>query len=620
MNLLALSLACDLSVIKKGTIEVLKAYVTAEEMSEGNVTIPEGSNNSRFSEEARIYPVLKEFCAWFSRNGKSVNEKDLTELLRIYRRLTPAEFSPDYSAKDLVGRIENRRAIRDMNALEREYRYKFSDNVLAIRGRDIVVEEGRYKMYMLPADDLRNFTVGYNTSCCQHFNGAGETCVWKLTTDPFASVVVIEDKVTEDILAQSFVWTDEIKDTFVFDNIEFSNDGNAVNYKDILGKYVSELPYENVHMGTGYTEFFNSWGEQITPKWEAKMPDTLGLEKKTHIIDLFRFKYQSSSTGRPYTDYHVSSGSKARIFKKESSKGSVMKIPAGFGKVSHVKTKPTIYDALLGRNNFLRFFLERSDLTIEQKIESANALKDNPTPEALDAFIRSYPAVIKEDFIKEVPEDTQRWLMTANNGSYIKYLKDIPNPIPDVQEMILDMEPSLLEERLSMGNISDEVVERCLRKNGRLLAVLPEITPRFAQAAVESNGFAIEYVPEELATDDLIRTAVNQNPDVVSIYRNLPEDIKEEAVRRDPDVIGLFDEPSDELQILAAELYPASLLGVKNPCERAVETALMGNWHLIRNYARGREELARTIISMHPEEAPNVLTEYQLTSILSQQR
>ena len=138
------------------------------------------------------------------------------------------------------------------------------------------------------------------------------------------------------------------------------------------------------------------------------MPDTLGLEKKTHIIDLFRFKYQSSSTGRPYTDYHVSSGSKARIFKKESSKGSVMKIPAGFGKVSHVKTKPTIYDALLGRNNFLRFFLERSDLTIEQKIESANALKDNPTPEALDAFIRSYPAVIKEDFIKEVPEDTQR--------------------------------------------------------------------------------------------------------------------------------------------------------------------------------------------------------------------
>ena len=110
--------------------------------------------------------------------------------------------------------------------------------------------------------------------------------------------------------------------------------------------------------------------------------------------------------------------------------------------------------------------------------------------------------------------------------------------------------------------------------------------------------------------------AVSSTPDAVSLVPYADDHIKEAAIRSDPNVIALIDEPSEELQVLAASLYPASILGVDNPCFNAIkmavqgdpENGIVGNWHLIRNFVKGNEEFALSVAREHEDEIANVLS------------
>ena len=612
INLIAMALICDFNTVKKDHLDLLKTYLSANRFKNERITVVRRDGTDSHTEEVPVYDNLKQFCDWYNKTGKTLNVKELATVLEVFRQASPRELKIDMSATDIYDLVRLRTARSDKTWYENTYDYSLDDNKVAIRGRDIEVYAGRYKMYMLKPDDLRNYIVGYETCCCQHKGNAGEACVWKYTTDPFAACVIIEDINTKDILAQSFVWTDEKKDIFVFDNIEFANDtGNTCNnYTGIIAKYVSALPYDNVHMGTGYVSgVYTSWGEKVASNRMANMPDVLGINRKAYDA---RSRGAMGWGNTPvYTDYKAS----ARVFKK---KGNVL-ISGGYGKVEikgqngnhEIPFPETQYDQFLGPNNPLRYFLT-TNYTLEQMVEKVNELRTNPSDELIDEFVRANPEVVAEGMFDHIPENTQRWLMS----DHFDILETVPNPIPDVVQAILERNPSKLGEMCRRGTAAHDSIISCLERDGRLVCLLPEITYEFAQAAVSSNGYAIELIPRDIVDDELILQAVSSTPDAVSLVPYADDHIKEAAIRSDPNVIALIDEPSEELQVLAASLYPASILGVDNPCFNAIkmavqgdpENGIVGNWHLIRNFVKGNEEFALSVAREHEDEIANVLS------------
>lgn len=152
-------------------------------------------------------------------------------------------------------------AVNDCISLENKFGISFADNKVEIKGKDIVIEHGDLTMRILDADDYTHFLLGRLTHCDYGYGRMAESSLAKTIAEPFAGALVIEKD--GEIVAQSFVWTDESKDTFVFDNMEFSDDRTFRDYRNIIADYCEALPYKNVHMGTGYNRQMNDWGKQI---------------------------------------------------------------------------------------------------------------------------------------------------------------------------------------------------------------------------------------------------------------------------------------------------------------------------------------------------------------------
>ena len=154
-------------------------------------------------------------------------------------------------------------AIEEINKIERSWSPFNFDEVQC----DIVrtsVETVGLSAYILDPTDLRQVTVGYDTYCCQHYGGAGETAMMYGLMCPTAGFWLIENRKGE-IKAQAEVWLSKDGQTFVFDNIEFANDREVSDFEDIIKKWVKATPYPNVVLGMGYTELSLPCPETATP-------------------------------------------------------------------------------------------------------------------------------------------------------------------------------------------------------------------------------------------------------------------------------------------------------------------------------------------------------------------
>lgn len=96
--------------------------------------------------------------------------------------------------------------------------------------------------------------IGYDTNCCQHLRGAGETAMIYGLANPDAGFFVIEDKTSGKILAQAEAWQTADGGKLVFDNIEFADDRQIDQFAPVLAKWCEEAPYPDVLMGNGYNE------------------------------------------------------------------------------------------------------------------------------------------------------------------------------------------------------------------------------------------------------------------------------------------------------------------------------------------------------------------------------
>ena len=148
----------------------------------------------------------------------------------------------------------------EIREIENDYDgFKFSECVCRLPKTE--ADLGDYKAYIMDGQDPRQVMIGYDTDCCQHYGGAGETAMMYGLANPDAGFFVIEDKDTGKILAQAEVWERTTKSgnkQLVFDNIEFADDRQIDQFAPVLAKWCENAPYDKILMGNGYNEMENS--------------------------------------------------------------------------------------------------------------------------------------------------------------------------------------------------------------------------------------------------------------------------------------------------------------------------------------------------------------------------
>ena len=575
--LIALSSKMNFQEMPNQLIKALSVYVTTD-----NIKVLEEKGFSKWLVEQKNNPV-----------------SDIVRAIEICDKIET--FTKGKSALDIINATLLKRAIQAQKNYEQKYNYKFSDNEIAIRGRNLKVTQGNMSIYLLPADDLRNFIVGDSqaggTACCQHFGGVGEACVWKCTSDPFAGNIIIEHG--GEIVAQAFCWTDEFTDTFVFDNFEYKDDGNAGKYMNLIGTYVKHLPYSNVHIGMGYTKG-EEWKGVGAPMTSTDVKDVLAAKMPTTL-----------SNRHVYTDYHPDGTyAVARVLKKPQGRNKVpalykYKIQENLCRVYTEPDEPTRWDLLASKQ--FNFMLNDCDHPIEERLRLAERFNENPDAAIQFEVCRRNPQAIL-GLENPVPE-----LQMEIYNTHPEIIEQLENPCMEVQIAMVNKDPNYLRK---MENPPEELVMGVLQRNGLLLEIINHPTENMILAAVQNNGYSIRYVPTELQTEAIRLAAVQTSPKVASLMKDPSDAVMLEAVRKDPSVVLLLKNPSIASQMSAVRRSPDLILRMKAPCSQAVRIAVEQNPTMIRKFQFQYPEYRRIAIERNGFIAKDLknltMEEYQL--------
>ncbi len=526
--------------------------------------------------------TLKDKCFFtYLEAKKDLSISYLTSFIELSSKIKL--FDVRKAPQDIINMALNEGGYKACKNYEQKYGYKFSDNEISIKGRHLVVQEGNKKIFILPKDDLRNFIVGDassgGVSCCQHFNGAGESCVWKVTQDPFAGNVIIE--VNGKIAAQAFVFTDEVTHTFVFDNFEYKNDGNANGYMNLIGTFVKNLPYPNVHLGMGYTEgtAWNGIGANVA---SSNFP--AATVPKTRATNHCRG--WTSEGADIYSDYHPHDKSATHGAKALKQDGAMIKFPLNeeMCHISMEPDEPTPYDILT--DDRYSFMCNQFEKTIEERIAFAEELKLNPlkiieiNPDAIASF-------------DEIPDDIQDYILE----NYPTKLKLIKNPNEKVLTEMVKSDPQSI---VNYPNPPENLVLVALSEDGLLLKKIKEPTKKECETAVKQNGYAVKYVPEMMLNDDLLEIAVKTNPKIISEMRHPSSKLIKEAIKADKNVFYLIPEASEADKLFAVRRNPAIINSIKDASYELVKTAVELNPLLIRNFQNQYPDLRVFAIEHNP--------------------
>lgn len=545
-----------------------------------------------------LVPYLKRnrFVEYYNTH-KDMSDNDLKELLEQYRNvynyameikdsidsglqhyarssdydMTLVKFDKDKTPTQQINELREFKARADCKNMEHKYHYKFENNDLAIRGREIEIIDRNYHMYTLPANDYRNFTIGYDTNCCQHYGGAGETCVYKLTSDPYAGAVVIEK--AGKVIAQGFVWTDESKDTIVFDNVEFNNDRDVYLFNNIFSAWAKECPYENVHVGTSYNEGMQGWGASVPTTKLVNMPKVL-------------------SSDYVYSDYVGHSN--ARTIKKN---GRVILPPAINYQVVKHDIVPSKLDVI---NNLGLGYLMSLELTANKVVEIGEKIENNTlTDDEIKNIITqtSNHEVLLEK-LDTLSDDLQMWF-------YEKYPLEtelIKNPCDAIAAIQIEKNPNLIK---NIENPSKEMQLAVVKKDGLLIQLIDNPCEEAAIEAVKQNGYALSLIPPELQTNEVAKAAIENAPRIVLTLKTITEPVIKAAVEKEPQIIGLIEAKtpiSDEIKMLAIDKDTSTILHMKKSAltEQVVKKAIENNGLLIRNFQREFPSLRKLAIEQNP--------------------
>lgn len=204
--------------------------------------------------------------------------QDLVKDIVKYRNGVTIDVSDNVNS--VRARISRGRAVLEIQAIENAYLdFKFADCKCNLPKTE--VELGDYKAYIMDAQDPRQVMIGYDTDCCQHLGGEGETAMMYGLVNPDAGFFVIEDKRSGKILAQAETWQTADGEKLVFDNIEFADDRKVNQFAPVLAKWCEKSPYPDILMGNGYNEMINDSIHQfegMTPPLTGDLLATLDSE------------------------------------------------------------------------------------------------------------------------------------------------------------------------------------------------------------------------------------------------------------------------------------------------------------------------------------------------------
>lgn len=167
------------------------------------------------------------------------------------------QIAPDMTVDAVKRSISQCRAELEVQRIEERYDgFKLSECKCELP--KVEVELGRYRAYIMDGQDPRQVMLGYDTYCCQHLDGAGETAMMYGLTNDEAGFFVVEDKVTGKILAQAETW--QCSESLMVQR------GEAVSFKSrnlkkLLEAFIETEYADDVANEIGYDIWTNKTGD-----------------------------------------------------------------------------------------------------------------------------------------------------------------------------------------------------------------------------------------------------------------------------------------------------------------------------------------------------------------------
>lgn len=192
-------------------------------------------------------------------------ETDISLLEKVFNKATDLTLINKTTVENVLAQFSNNKALNEVAKIEKAYKkcnFKLNNCVCDLK--KTISSTDKYKAEILEGNDPKQVMLGYDTNCCQVLGDAGESAMMHGLLHPKAGFWVITKKDSGKVVAQAESW-ELNENTLVFDNIEFANDAEIYQYKEIIGKWVDECNYENVIMGCAYNEFNNNYFRAAGP-------------------------------------------------------------------------------------------------------------------------------------------------------------------------------------------------------------------------------------------------------------------------------------------------------------------------------------------------------------------
>ena len=269
-------------------------------------------------------PELMDAAIWIANHPNT----NIEFLEKVYKNAEDLILNDRVSIDNIEAQFSNQEALSEVKKIEKAYKkcgFKLENCVCELKKSTTLTE--RYKAEILEGDDPRQVMLGYDTDCCQHLEEAGESAMMHGLLHPKAGFWVVTKRDSNKVVAEAEVWELD-KDTLVFDNIEFANDAEIDQYKEIIGKWILESPYKNIIMGCGYNALYSDEFEHagevrpdITP-YEAYVlsyeEDAEAREEICELPSVEKAKELLDSGEITYFDYIYCDSERSSVYLKKN--------------------------------------------------------------------------------------------------------------------------------------------------------------------------------------------------------------------------------------------------------------------------------------------------------------
>lgn len=499
----------------------------------------------------------KGFIEWY-KNNHDLGANSLSSTIEAVDSIE--HFDIGKTAQQLIYEKSQKKGLEEAKIIKDRYGIDFEENIVAIPGRSIRATDGKNVMYMLKPEDARNITVGYDTHCCQHLGGAGGTCMLDAISNPSSAITVIEDIKTQKIKAQAWTRYDAIKDTLVFDNMEFADDREVQSFSPLITAWSFAMPEKHIHVGTGYNQGMINWGKPVG--------------RANANGGYVHFENEGSTIGHStlYSDYHSTNARCIKLKGEVLLNSNISNITISRGQENEHE-----YDYLI--NPIVLCIIKNLNvhLSTEQKKELYTKISAN------EAF----------------PDEYVRILLDKNS----ELLSNVENISLDMQKYILENKPDDLKY---IKHIDPTIALETLKKMPNKIKDMEDVTYEQAEAVLGINGLLLEFIVNKPSWENfskeqkdlLLSEAINQNP--YSIKRIKDPDSKwvQMAIYKKKELLISYPNVNEYIWVAMLKKYPHMIKYAINPTYKMQATAIRTNPYALNDIKNPNKEIVREAISM----------------------